>query len=110
MVLRWSLVAAPSNFLAASALKPFAKELYGVGANCFRNGNELSHVHPSLKRLDALNPVWRLPKLLGKLPLRKTSRFTRLAKRSDYGPLAGRIFHDTPGKLAEALLIPYHPS
>ena len=110
MLLRPVLAAAPSTILASSALKAFAKELHGVGANGFRNCNELSHIHPSLKRLDALNPVWRLPKLLGKLPLRKTSRFTRLAKRSDYGPLAGRIFHDTPGTLAEALLIPYHPS
>lgn len=85
------------NRRSTSALKGFAKELDGVGADRLRNRNELSHVHASLKRFDALNPVRRLPKLLGKLPLRKTSRPTRLAKRSDYGPLTGWIIHDTPG-------------
>lgn len=84
------------NCPPASALKGLAKEFDRVSADRLRNCNELSHIHAPLKRLDALNPVRRLPKLLGKLPLRKTSRLTRLAKRSDYGPLTGGIIHDTP--------------
>jgi hypothetical protein len=97
------------NHPTGSALERVAKEFDRICTDRLRNCDEFGHIYPPLERFDALNPVRRLPKLLGKLPLGKTSRIACLAKRGDYGPLAGGIFHDTPGNLAEVLLIPYHP-
>jgi hypothetical protein len=81
----------------ASALERLTKELDRIGAERPRNRHELGHIYPPLERLDTLNPVRWLPKLLRKLSLRKTTSLASLAERSDYGPLAGGIFHDTPG-------------
>jgi hypothetical protein len=73
------------------------EEFDRICANRLRYRNEFGHIHPPLERFDALDPVRRLPKLLGQLALGETGRIACLAQRGDYGPLAGWIFHDTPG-------------
>ena len=99
MLLCSRLPALRRNRPMGSALEGVAKEFCRIYAHRLRNCDEFGHIHAALERFNALNPVRWLSKPLGKLPLGKASRIACLAKRGDYGPLAGRIFHDTPGFL-----------
>jgi hypothetical protein len=109
MLICLSLSVPRRNYPMGSALECVAEEFHRIGANRLRDRDEFGHIHPPLERFDALNPVRRLPQLLRKLSLREPGRFARPTEGGNDGPLTGRIFHDTPGRFTEVLLIPYHP-